>query len=593
MNKNKVWMLRCSKVDINKLAKDAGISETTAAVLVNRDISDIDKVKRFMRASMEDMHDPLLMKDMDRGTDIVKESIDQNKKIAIYGDYDADGVTSTVILYKALRRCGADVMYYIPDREAEGYGMSSERVKKLSEEGIEVILTCDNGISAIDQINLAKELGMIVVLTDHHELPFLEKDEGDREYIVPEADAVINPKQLDCTYPFKMLCGAGLAYKFATVLYNKFSIDIRETYEFIQYAGIGTICDIVDLVDENRIIAKAALNMLSDTNNVGIRALKEVIGIGNRKISSYTVGFQIGPCINATGRLYTADLAVELLLCDDINKALTMAQTLCELNKKRQEITSSSVERIIENIENSSLKNDKVLVIYDKDIHESVAGIVAGRIKDKFNVPTIVITDGNEMPKGSGRSIEKYNLFEELMRCKEYLFKFGGHPMAAGISLYKENIPLLREKLNKNCILRDTDMIPRIRIDRRLRLSDITMQLIKEFELLEPFGKGNSSPLFGEKNLLVEDVKFIGKDGDTLKLVCSKDGTNRIEAVGFKRAEEFKEKYESQFNVKIESIFTKIKNVKMDLIFYPFINNFKGFQSIQVKIIDFRFSSKQ
>ncbi len=452
-----------------------------------------------MNPSLEKLYNPLLMKDMDKGTEIIKRAIIDKKKIAIYGDYDADGVTSTVILYTTLKECEANVTYYIPDRETEGYGMCTDRVEKLKEEGVEVIITCDNGIAALEQVERAKELGMTVVITDHHELPFIENENGEREYVVPKADAIINPKQKDCYYPFKMLCGAGIAFKFSKLLYEKLNMNPNKYKDLLEFAAIGTICDVVDLKDENRIIAKLGLKNINNTNNLGLRALIKETSLNGKNITSYNVGFIIGPCINATGRLDTAALSVELFLTKDIKRAEELAKELRNLNAERQEITMEGVEEITYAIENSSLKNDKVLVIYKEDIHESIAGIVSGRIKDAYNRPTIVLTKGKEMPKGSGRSIDGYNLFEELMKCKEYIYKFGGHPMAAGLTIEEKNIDKIREELNKNCNLKDEDFIPKIRIDKRLPLKEVNLELIDSLQCLEPFGKGNSSPILAEK----------------------------------------------------------------------------------------------
>lgn len=429
------WLLRRNNENIKEMIKSTGLNEIILSILFNRGINEENKIKKFMRASLDDLYDPFLMKDMDKATDIIKNAIINNKNIVIYGDYDVDGVTSTVILYKALKRCGALVNYYIPNREYEGYGINSERLSILKKEGAEIILTCDNGISAIEQIKYGKSLGLDIIITDHHEIPFIENKEGIKEYVVPEADAVINPKQEDCKYPFKLLCGASIAYKFSIALFSKMGISLEYTKEFIILAGIATICDVVDLVDENRIIAKNALKLIQSSNNIGLNALIEVLNLKDKKISASTIGFQIGPCINATGRLESAELSVELLLCKDKQKAQNLAIKLSELNKTRQYMTTKNVEDIIKKIENSDLKNDKVLVVYEESVHESIAGIVAGKVKEKFNVPTIILTKGREIPKGSGRSIEKYNLFEELLKCKELLDKFGGHPMAAGLSI--------------------------------------------------------------------------------------------------------------------------------------------------------------
>lgn len=581
------WRLKVTKCDTKLLAKKCNISDITAKVLANRNIQSEEEAKKFLRASLEDLYSPFLMKDMQQGIDIILDAIDEGKKIVVYGDYDADGVTSTAILYKGLLELHANVEYYIPDREAEGYGMCSNRIKILKEQGTDIILTCDNGISAVEEVKLAKNLGMKVIITDHHELPF--KDEhGKREYILPNADAIINPKRNDCEYPFKMLCGAGIAFKFIQALYINVGIDDKEAYKFIELAGIGTICDVVDLVEENRIIAKNSLKMISNTTNLGLKSLIDVLGINNKEVKSYNIGFMIGPCINATGRLDTAALSVELLITDDEERAKELANILNNLNKTRQEMTMRNVEEIIDVVENSSFKEDKVLVIYKEDIHESIAGIVAGKIREKFNVPTIILTKGKEMPKGSGRSIEEYNLFEELLKCKDLLDKFGGHPMAAGLSIKEENINELRQRLNENCKLTDNDIIPKIKIDKRIPLNIVNDELISEMEVLEPFGKGNSSPLFAEKNVKVSQVRVLGKNQNTLKLTCIINNKEKIEAISFNKVNEFKEMIKSK--IAFEKILVNCCDLKLDLIFYPIINEFNGNKIVQLRIKDFRLS---
>nr|WP_269205960.1 single-stranded-DNA-specific exonuclease RecJ [Clostridium botulinum] len=571
------------------LAQQCNISNITAKVLANRNIQSEEETKKFLRASLEDLYSPFLMQDMQKGIDIILDAIDEGKKIVVYGDYDADGVTSTAILYKGLLELDANVEYYIPDREAEGYGMCSNRIKILKEQGTDIILTCDNGISAVEEVKLAKELGMQVVITDHHELPFKD-EQSEREYIIPNADAIINPKRNDCEYPFKMLCGAGIAFKFIQALYINVGIDDKKAYKFIELAGIGTICDVVDLVGENRIIAKNSLKMISNTTNLGLKCLIDVLGINNKEVKSYNIGFMIGPCINATGRLDTAALSVELLITNDEERAKELASILNDLNKTRQEMTMRNVEEIIDVVENSSFKEDKVLVIYKEDIHESIAGIVAGKVREKFNVPTIILTKGKEMPKGSGRSIEEYNLFEELLKCKDLLDKFGGHPMAAGLSIKEENISELRQRLNKNCKLTDNDIIPKIKIDKRIPLDIVNDELISEMEILEPFGKGNSSPLFAEKNVSVSQVRVIGKNQNTLKLTCIINDKQKIEAISFNKVNEFKEMLEAKFENTFEKILLNSSNLKLDLIFYPIINEFNGNRTVQLRIKDFRLS---
>lgn len=587
------WLIRKTSAPIKELAKAVGLDEAIVTVLANRGVREIDDIRNFVSASLKDLYNPLLMRDMDKGTDIIKQAIIEGKNILIYGDYDVDGVTSTVVLYKALTFCGAKVTYYIPDREYEGYGINSERIKTLKQEGAEVILTCDNGISAIEQIKVAKSLGLTVVITDHHEVPFIENEAGNREYVIPEADAVINPKQKNCSYPFKLLCGAGIAYKFAAALFKKLDIDEKLLTELIEFAGIGTICDVVDLVGENRIIAKNALERLKSTKNLGLDTLMEVLGLKDKKIGAGTVGFQIGPCINATGRLETAALSVELLLCEDRDRARELAVLLSELNKKRQYMTTKNVEEIIQLIEGSSLVNDKVLVVFKEDVHESIAGIVAGKVKERFNVPTIILTGGKEMPKGSGRSIEEYNLFEELLKCKELIEKFGGHPMAAGLSIKKENIDTLREQLNNNCSLSTEELLPKLRIDKRIPLRSVSEGLIEQLEILEPFGKGNETPVLAEKNVLVDKFYILGKEANVLKLNLIIDENGRkMDAISYGKVDEFKELLKEKYGEDYQNLLTTYNyskdKLRLDITFYPYINQYNGVDSVQLRISSFR-----
>ena len=581
-------MLRTTNANLREVGKKVGVNPLIAKIMINRQINTIDEMKKFINPSLDNLYDPFLMKGMDEGTEIIKNAILQNEKIMIYGDYDADGVTSTVILYKALTTCDAEASYYIPDRENEGYGLSTSRLEKMYDEGYRTIITCDNGISAVEQVKRAKELGMTIVITDHHELPFEEQENGERIYKTPNADVVINPKQEDCEYPFKQLCGAGIAFKFAEGLYRKMNISEKKAYELIEIAGIGTICDVVDLVDENRVIAKNALKRLKDTDNLGICALKDALNIKG-EVSSYHIGFLIGPCINATGRLETAFLSVDLFLAEDENKAKELASTLVDLNKKRQELTNEAVEEVIEMIESSNIINDKVLVVYNEKIHESIAGIVAGRIKERYNLPTIVLTKGKEMPKGSARSIPEFNMFEELIKCKEYLEKFGGHPMAAGLSIKEENIDKFRKYINDCCTLTEDDLIYKIRIDERLEFKNIDFKLIDEIKVLEPFGKGNASPVLAEKNVAVEKISILGENKNTLKIRCRINGTNRyIDGICFNKVDEFIEEMKEAYGESYEYMLENPCGMKMDLIFTPSINEYNGNVSIQLKINSFK-----
>jgi single-stranded-DNA-specific exonuclease len=581
-------------VDIKKISKNIGLSEIIVSILINRGIKTEKEIIEFMNPSLDKLHNPLLMKDMDKGTDIIISAIKKNKKIVVYGDYDCDGIISTYILYSALERCGAKVKYHIPHRITEGYGINSQSIKELKDEGYEVIITCDNGISAIEQVKLAKELNMTIIVTDHHDIPFVELEKGERRFLVPEADAVINPKQKDCVYPFKMLCGAGVAFKFSQVIYEKMDIDREEAYKLIEFASIGTICDVVDLVGENRIIAKNGLKLLNVTENVGIKALIKQTSLEGKKINSYHIGFVIGPCINATGRLESAILALKLLICTDEKEAENLSKRLHELNIERQNMTIDSVKKIVETVEGSSLKKDKVLVVYNSEVHESIAGIVAGRLKEKYNLPCIVLTQGENMPKGSGRSIEEYNMFEELMNCKTIMDKFGGHPLAAGLSIKEDNIDKLRKVLNSNCRLTDEDIIPKLRIDRQLSFKEISFKLIEDIEKLEPFGKGNSSPVFAEKNVTVFRVYLIGKEKNVLKLFCRSNGSfDKMDAICFDSAEKFRNMINNAYGEEklFEILSGSTVSLKMDLVFSPSINEYKGNINLQLIVKDFRLSA--
>lgn len=588
------WTIRRTSVDITALARQAGISGVLAKILINRNIKTKEEIYAFINPSLESLNNSLLMKDMYKGINIIKKAIEENKKIIIYGDYDADGVSSTVILYKTLTSLGANVSYWVPDRELEGYGMNSQRILKLKEDKCEVILTCDNGIAAIEQVKLAKSLGMEVVITDHHELPFVELS-GEREYIVPEADAIINPKQKDCPYIFKNLCGAGIALKFSKCLYSLMGKENNNINSLVEIAAIGTICDVVDLIGENRIISKKGLELINYTSNIGIKALIKATGLENKQITSYHIGYILGPCINATGRLETADLAVELLLCNDEKKAKELAEKLYYLNVERQKLTNESVEKIDEIIQKSYIGKNKVFVIYKDDIHESIAGIVAGRIKEKYNLPVIILTKGKEMPKGSGRSIEGYNMFEELIKCKDIIEKFGGHPMAAGLSIKKENITKLRDTLNKNCTLTDEDLIPKVRIDVRIPLDKITYNTINDIKRLEPFGKGNSRPLFADKNIGIKKLAVIGKNRNVLKLTFVTISGKLMQGIYFGDIESFNNMIIEEYNEEqlLRAMDGRNNLIKVDITYFPAINEYMGNSTIQINVQNFRVAKNE
>ena len=465
-------MVRNVKFDTLSFANQLGISQVVARLLVNRGIYNIDIAKEFLGGNISEFNNPKDMLGMNGAVELMQNSIISGEKILIVGDYDVDGVISTYVLYTAIKKCGGNVTFHIPDRIKEGYGINESIIKKASEDNVDIIITCDNGIAAIEQTKLAKELGLKVIITDHHDVPFVEEN-GERKYVVPNADFVLNPKQEECKYKFDKICGATVAYKFVECLYEKFNINKEELYDLLQYVAIATVCDVVDLTSENRIIVKEGLKRINSTNNIGLKALFKETGLEDKTITVYTLGFVIGPSINASGRLEQAEWALKMLLSDNEIEAKELAEKLNDLNKERQELTKEGLEEALEIIEKNNMAKDKVLVVYLEDVHESIAGIIAGRVREKYNLPTIILTKAHDGAKGSGRSIEEYNMFEELLKCKDLLGKFGGHPMAAGMSIPKENIDEFRRRLNNVTTLTEEDVIPKVSIDMGLTLSQI------------------------------------------------------------------------------------------------------------------------
>lgn len=585
------WMMKNIKADFNGFASALNISPILGKLLINRDIYNLKDAEKFLNPSLEALNSPLDLKDMDKAINLVMEHIDENKKILIVGDYDVDGVISTYILFSGLSDFGANVDYHIPDRINEGYGINESIIRKAKEMKVDLIITCDNGIAALDQIKLAKELGLKVIVTDHHDISFVENESGHRDYVLPLADAVVNPKRSDCDYSFKKLCGAGIAFKLIQALYIKRGKEEKEAFKYLEFAAIATVCDVVDLVDENRIIVKNGLAMINNTKNIGLKALIEEVGLREKEIGAYHLGFIIGPSINATGRLESAIIALKLLLAKEEQSARELAERLHNLNIERQNITSEGLEKAIDIIESSSLIRDNVLVVYIPEVHESVAGIIAGRIREKYNLPSIVLTKAQEGVKGSGRSIEGYNMFEELLKCKHLLAKFGGHPMAAGLSLEEDNINKLREELNKNCTLTEEDIMPEVNIDMQMNFKDITLDLAEEIAYLEPYGKANSKPNFAEKSISVQRATVLGKNRNVLKLkLYSRKSNKFVEAIYFGDIEKFNdlivEKYGSDI---LERVYNGDNNsVLLDLVFNIGINEYMGNRSIQLIVTNYR-----
>ena len=582
---NEKWLLRNRKVDLKAMSEKYKISQLLCKLMVNRDIIDENIINSYINPVYKYLHSPKTMKDVVIAVDIIKRKIQENKKIRIIGDYDVDGIISVFILYTALKKCGANVDYEIPDRIKDGYGINENIVKVAYDEGVDTIITCDNGISAIDQIQYAKDLGLTVIVTDHHDVPFIEED-GVRIFLSSQADAIINPKQIECEYKFKSICGAGVAFKLMEALYEEIGMDKEECYKLIEFVAIATVCDVVDLIDENRIFVKNGLEMLNNSKNIGINALKKACGLEDKEITAYHLGFVIGPCLNASGRLDSAKKGLELLLMEDDEEAKNLAQEIVDLNDARKNMTKEGVDRAINIIDSTDINNDNILVVYIPDIHESLAGIVAGRVKEKYNKPTIILTKSEEGVKGSARSIEEYNMFEGLLACKELLDKFGGHPMAAGLSLQEDKVDELRIALNNKCELTDEDLTRKIMIDSSLPLEYLNLHLIEELNVLEPFGKGNAKPIFGVKDAKITKAMLLGKDKNVLKLKLLTNNNITIDAMIFNDLENFESKIIEKYgNEGLDNLYNKSNNnISMDFTFYPSINEWNGNKSIQIVV---------
>ena len=580
------WMLRTKKADFNEIGKKFNVDPLIARLIRNRDIILEEDIKKYLYGNKEDMYSPYLLKDMEKAVSILEEKIKNQSKIRIISDYDVDGVISNYVLYRGLQEIGADVDYEIPDRINDGYGINERMVIKAVEDGIDTILTCDNGIAAINQIALAKENGLTVIITDHHDVPFIMQ-EGSKIEQLPKADAVINPKQKECSYPFDKICGATVAYKLIQALYEKRGL---EHDFYLEYLAIATVCDVVDLTDENRIIVKEGLKLLNATKNLGIKALIGENFKEKPELNAYHLGFIIGPCVNAAGRLEHAGEGLSLLLAKDEEEAMDKARHLKILNDERKSLTEQGVEKAIELVETTKIKDDKVLVIYLTDCHESLAGIIAGRIREKYNKPVIVLTRSKEGVKGSGRSIDEYSMFEKLSECRDYLDKFGGHPMAAGLSLKEENIDSFRKALNDNSGLTEENLIKKVYIDIKMPFYYISEHIIHQIECLEPFGKANEKPVFAESDVKITEARILGENKNVLKLKLATDAGGTIEGICFKNTMEellnqIKEKYGMD---EVDKMFERRENaVRLRIIYYPSINSYKGKKTLQVTINNF------
>ena len=567
------WFINMKKADFNGIARKYGVSTVIARIMRNREVRTDEEINLYLNGTPEDLYDGRLMKDMECAVSILKEKIAEEKKIRIIGDYDIDGVNSTYILQKGLELAGADVDTDIPHRIKDGYGLNRALVDRAYQDGVDTILTCDNGIAAIEEIAYGKEKGMTVIVTDHHEVKFKEEN-GVRIYQIPAADAVIDPHQKDCNYPYKELCGAGVAYKLVRVLLEELEMDPAKAEYLIENVAIATIGDVVNLTGENRIFVRTGLEMLKKTKNEGLKALFECTGIDVENLNTYHIGFVIGPCINACGRLDTAKRALELLSTRTRRDAVMLAEDLKALNDSRKEMTERGIKEAAEMIETTSLKEDKVFVIYLPDCHESIAGIIAGKIRDRYYRPTIILTKAEDGVKGSGRSTEEYDMFTELCKCQALFTKFGGHRQAAGVSLKEENVQRFRETINSLCTLTEEDLQMKVYIDMQVPFPYLTEDLIEQFQVMEPFGKGNKRPLFAEKDLKVIQPKIVGKNENVLQCILEDKQGNRMKAVYFG---DVKTCLKEMLAGKVTAV-----------TYFPSINEYMGRRSIQLTIVNYQ-----
>ena len=568
------WMVAAKRADFKGIGERFGIDQVTARIIRNRDVIGEKAIEKYLHGSRKDFYSPWLLKDMEKAVAILQEKIENRNRIRIIGDYDIDGVMSTYILLESLRGLGCDVDMMIPNRITDGYGINEHLIEQAWQEGRDTIITCDNGIAAVTQIRKAKDLGMTVIVTDHHEVPF-EDLEGGRKEILPPADAIVNPKQKTCSYPFAGLCGAVVAMKVMEALYEKMAPEVDLVDKMLPFAGIATIGDVMDLQDENRILVKEGLQRLHHTTNLGLQELIRVNNLEPKNISPYHIGFILGPCLNASGRLDTAKRALQLLLADSREEAAVLAGDLKNLNESRKEMTAQGLEKAIEQVESTSMMEDTVLVVFLPECHESLAGIIAGRLRERYHKPSFVLTRGEEGVKGSGRSIESYSMYEKLCECKEYLTKFGGHPMAAGLSLEEENVERFRRKLNEQSGLTEEDLVEKVTIDVPMPIHYIRKDLVQELSLLEPFGKGNEKPLFAQKNLWISQMRVFGKNRNVVKMRLTDENGYPMDGVYFGNGDEFAEEGRGKR--------------KISIVYYPDINMYQGRESLQVIIRHYQF----
>ena len=568
------WVLLRKGADFEAISKKFHISPRLASLIRNRDVIGDEAINQYLNGTIAELYDGMQMKGMPQAVEILTEKIRDREKIRVIGDYDCDGINATYILLEGLEKLGAKVDSDIPDRIKDGYGLNQHLIDRAHADGIDTIITCDNGIAAAKEIEYGKALGMSIIVTDHHEVPYKENEAG-RRYILPPADAVVDPRQEGCEYPFKGLCGAAVAYKLVEALCEANGQDVADLDYLLENVAIATVADVMDLTEENRILVKQGLEMLKRTSNLGLRALIQCIGLEGKKIQAYHIGFILAPCLNASGKLDTAKRALALLRAKTEREADMLAGDLKALNESRRDMTDRVVDEAMAKVERTDIRGDKVLVIYLPDCHESLAGLVAGRVRENYYRPVFVLTDSEDGVKGSGRSIESYSMYEELTGCGDLLTKFGGHPMAAGLSLDKENVEKFKRRLNDQCTLSEEELTEKVVIDMELPFAAITEHFIEELEYMEPFGKGNTKPVFAARGVAMQHVKIIGKNKNVAKATAIDAAGNRMEAICFHDAQEFAKQCERN-------------NGKMSITFYPGINEFRGERQIQIVITHYR-----
>ena len=583
------WLIAAKRADFQGMAEKYGIDPVIARLIRNRDVVEDEDIRKYLKGGMEDLYAPSLLKDMDRAVAVLKEKIALGVRIRIIGDYDADGICASYILLKGLTVCGARADTVIPHRIKDGYGLNETLLEEAAAEGIDTVVTCDNGIAAAAQIAYGNRLGLTAVVTDHHEVPYEEGEDGKRKYLLPEAAAVVDPKRQDCTYPCKNICGAVVAYKLVQQLLTEYNKDgILE--ELLEIAAFATVCDLMELKDENRIIVKCGLEKMRHTKNPGLKALMDVCGIEAGKLSAYHIGFILGPCMNATGRLDTAKRALALLQSKERAEAAEIAAELKNLNDIRKEMTVKGTEEAVACMEGSAWRDDKVLVIYLPGVHESLAGIIAGRIREKYGKPTFILTKGEEGVKGSGRSIEGYHMYEEMTGCKEYFTKFGGHKMAAGLSMREEDVDAFRKKINEKCRLTPEDLEEKVHIDVAMPLSYISRELIRELELLEPFGVGNTKPVFAQKDVHILNGRILGKNRNVGKYGVTDGNGCYYDMMYFGDMDAFHNFLEEKAGkYMVNRLYGGERvDIPISIIYYPDINRYGGRESIQIVMKGYR-----